>query len=330
MILLSVIIPFFNTFSRSEKVLKRIEESLKQYSDVEFVLVDDGSEDDTLKQLKQYFSINEHSSLLKIIAQENKGPGGARNTGIDISTGKYIWVVDSDDDFYIDNVYPDLQMDNDFDFIDYNYIEHGKNTNSMMLEDGNYYANKVDLYKNLGRVVTKVFKREFFVRNNIKYPEYCIYEDNYFIYMLPYFIKKFKKTTKLAYFYEDGVPSVTRTSGLSNRFYDRLLTSYDGLDFLVENNAWKGNVEAHRRFREIFLFNTVKTVLKNFDMKKIKILFFIFCTYNFLEEKFDISKNGVIVNKYNRVINIFKNIFPKKNYLSFFQEVNKKAWKINE
>jgi glycosyltransferase involved in cell wall biosynthesis len=329
MILLSVIIPFFNTFSRSEKVLKRVCDSLQQYSDVEFILVDDGSTDDTYLQLEHKFK-EVNNDLITLVSQENKGPGGARNTGIEIAKGKYIWVVDSDDDFYINNIYPDLQIDNDFDFIDYNYIEHGENTNSMMIDAGNYYATEVNLYKNLGRIVTKIFKKEFFVKNNIKYPEYCIYEDNYFIYMLPFFIKKFQKSTTLAYFYEDGVPSVTRTSGISNRFYDRLLTSYDGLIFLVENSAWMGNIEAHRRFKEIFLFNTVKAVLRNIDIKKIKIIFFIFCTYNFLEVKFNISKGGFIVNKYNKIINLLKCFFPKKNYLCFFKEMNEKAWKINE
>ena len=124
MILLSVIIPFFNTFSRSEKVLKRVRDSLQQYSDVEFILVDDGSKDDTLAQLRQYFQIDKCSALLKIMTQENKGPG-ARNTGLNLAQGKYIWFVDSDDDFYLDQIYPDLTLDNDFDFIDYNYTENG-------------------------------------------------------------------------------------------------------------------------------------------------------------------------------------------------------------
>ncbi|MDC4976888.1 glycosyltransferase, partial [Acinetobacter baumannii] len=113
MILLSVIIPFFNTFSRSEKVLKRVRDSLQQYSDVEFILVDDGSKDDTLAQLRQYFQIDKCSALLKIMTQENKGPGGARNTGLNLAQGKYIWFVDSDDDFYLDQIYPDLTLDND-------------------------------------------------------------------------------------------------------------------------------------------------------------------------------------------------------------------------
>ncbi|EPL6397371.1 glycosyltransferase family 2 protein, partial [Acinetobacter baumannii] len=161
MILLSVIIPFFNTFSRSEKVLKRVRDSLQQYSDVEFILVDDGSKDDTLAQLRQYFQIDKCSALLKIMTQENKGPGGARNTGLNLAQGKYIWFVDSDDDFYLDQIYPDLTLDNDFDFIDYNYTENGHVKNSMGLEAGVYYIDQVDLYKNLGRIWTKIFKRDF-------------------------------------------------------------------------------------------------------------------------------------------------------------------------
>lgn len=74
MILLSVIIPFSIPF-HVVKGISCVRDSLQQYSDVEFILVDDGSKDDTLAQLRQYFQIDKCSALLKIMTQENKGPG---------------------------------------------------------------------------------------------------------------------------------------------------------------------------------------------------------------------------------------------------------------
>ncbi|MFQ8633586.1 glycosyltransferase family 2 protein [Acinetobacter baumannii] len=329
MILLSVIIPFFNTFSLREKVLKRVRDSLQQYSDVEFILVDDGSKDDTLAQLRQYFQIDKCSALLKIMTQENKGPGGARNTGLNLAQGKYIWFVDSDDDFYLDQIYPDLTLDNDFDFIDYNYTENGHVKNSMGLEAGVYYIDQVDLYKNLGRIWTKIFKRDFFVQNLLRYPEKCIYEDNYFVYTFPYFIKKFKKIEKIAYLYEVEVLSVTRETDISIRFYDRLLTSYNGLDFLNKNNAWFENKSAQQRFKEIFLYNTAKKILLNMNLERLKIIYYIFCTYNFLERKYIIS-NIKSSNQKNRIVDFIRYFFPKKNYMPYFINLNKKVWHINE
>ncbi|HEE5839790.1 glycosyltransferase family A protein [Acinetobacter baumannii] len=329
MILLSVIIPFFNTFSRSEKVLKRVRDSLQQYSDVEFILVDDGSKDDTFIQLRQYFQIDECSVLLKIITQENKGPGGARNTGLAVAQGEYIWFVDSDDDFYLDLIYPDLIVKNDFDFIDYNYIENGQTKNSMEIDLGVYSLGQVDLYQNLGRIWTKIFKRDFFVQNLLKYPEKCIYEDNYFVYAMPYFIKKFKKSEKIAYFYEVEVLSVTRETGISIRFYDRLLTSYEGLNFLNNHNAWVKNKSAQQRFKEIFLYNTAKKVLLNMNIERLKIIFYIFCTYNFLENKYIIS-SGATSNRKNIFIDFIRLFFPSKNYMPYFKTLNKKVWHIDE
>lgn len=326
MILLSVIIPFFNTFSRSEKVLKRVSDSLNLYSDIEFILVDDGSTDDTLKKLKECFINFEKNSCLKIFSQENKGPGGARNTGLKVAVGKYVWFVDSDDDFYIDKIYKDLEVNNECDFIDYNYIESEVVKNSMNLQANIYCNNEVDLYSNLGRLWTKVFKREFFVKNNIKYPENCIYEDNYFIYVLPFLVKKFIKSEKAAYYYETDVSSVTRDRGFNKRYFDRLITSYNGLVYLNNNNFWNENYSVHIRFKEVFLYNTVLKILINMDVKNLKYFYYILCTYNYLELKYYIKNETHVENKAKAIINVLRYIFPKKNYMPFFFNLNKEQW----
>ena len=63
--------------------------------DVEILIVDDGSRDDTLKIAREYEA--KYPSIVRAIHQENKGHGGAVNTGIENATGLYFKVVDSDD-----------------------------------------------------------------------------------------------------------------------------------------------------------------------------------------------------------------------------------------
>lgn len=329
MVLLSVIIPFFNTFCRSEKVLNRVSESLDKYSNVEFILVDDGSKDNTLINLKNYFSIHGKNNRLKIITQENKGPGSARNTGLAIAQGHYVWFVDSDDDFYLDKIYSDLVVEeNDLDFIDYNYIENNQSKNSMDIDAGIYSISQVDLYsRHLGRIWTKIFKRQFFIKNGLKYPENCIYEDNYFIYALPFFIKNFKKSEKIAYLYEVDVISVTREKGLSPRFFDRLLTSVAGLHFLNENGVWESNQHAQQRFKEIFLYSTAKKIILNLSLQRLKTLYYVCCTYNFLEKNYSIG-NHLTENSKNKVIDFIRFYCPNKNYMPYFVNLNKEEWKI--
>ncbi len=86
--LVSVIIATYN----SEKYIETaIESALMQtYPNIEVIVVDDGSTDNTSKILQKYDDIT-------IIKQENKGVAGARNTGINNSHGEYIAILDSDD-----------------------------------------------------------------------------------------------------------------------------------------------------------------------------------------------------------------------------------------
>lgn len=90
---LSIIIPCYNT---EIKTLKRCLDSLSFLPDItpcEIIVVDDGS---TKKDIIGYLK-ERNESHIRAIRQENMGCGGARNTGIENSSGEYIAFVDSDD-----------------------------------------------------------------------------------------------------------------------------------------------------------------------------------------------------------------------------------------
>ena len=90
--LLTFAIPCYNSEAYMEKC---IESLLPGGDDVEILIVDDGSKDDTLKIAKEYEE--KYPTIVKAIHQENKGHGGAVNTGLAHATGLYFKVVDSDD-----------------------------------------------------------------------------------------------------------------------------------------------------------------------------------------------------------------------------------------
>lgn len=89
---ISIIVPVYN----SSKMLKRcIESILKQtFTDFELILVNDGSTDDSGSICDFYKNVDQR---IKVIHQDNRGAGAARNTGIDYSSGKYLMFCDSDD-----------------------------------------------------------------------------------------------------------------------------------------------------------------------------------------------------------------------------------------
>ncbi len=88
----SIIIPAYNVATFLPRCLESV---FKQtYSNLEVLVIDDGSKDDTLAIAQQ---IAKSDSRCIVIHQPNAGLSGARNTGIDNSTGDFLFFLDSDD-----------------------------------------------------------------------------------------------------------------------------------------------------------------------------------------------------------------------------------------
>ena len=90
--LLSFAVPCYNSEAYMEKCVNSL---LKGGEDVEILIVDDGSKDRTLEIAKDFET--RYPTIVRAIHQENKGHGGAVNTGIENATGLFFKVVDSDD-----------------------------------------------------------------------------------------------------------------------------------------------------------------------------------------------------------------------------------------
>jgi glycosyltransferase involved in cell wall biosynthesis len=93
--LISVIIPVYNVEPYIHQCLDSVVN--QTYENLEIILVDDGSKDNSGKICDEYALGDKR---IVVIHQENAGLGMARNTGLNICTGKYLTFVDSDD--YID------------------------------------------------------------------------------------------------------------------------------------------------------------------------------------------------------------------------------------
>ena len=88
--LVSVVIP---TFNRAHYVADAIDSCLAQtYGNLEIIVVDDGSTDGTEDALRENYG-----DRIRLLAQDNQGPGIARNRGIAAARGEYIHFLDADD-----------------------------------------------------------------------------------------------------------------------------------------------------------------------------------------------------------------------------------------
>lgn len=170
--LVSILVPFYNV----EQYIDRCIQSLikQTYENIEILLIDDCSPDNTLEIAQKY---TESDSRIKILRYEkNRGLGGARNYGIEKAKGEYILFVDSDD--YIKSntieVLFDKAKKNNLCVLETNYIKEGK-TKSDILPRRSLYSDKVYYGKEYWDLIpiapvvawNKFYKLSFLKENNI-------------------------------------------------------------------------------------------------------------------------------------------------------------------
>ena len=92
MVDISVIVPVYNVARYLPQCLDSIVN--QTFEDIEIICINDGSTDDSLEILESY---SKKDSRIKIISQENRGLGAARNVGMKHASGRYVFFIDSDD-----------------------------------------------------------------------------------------------------------------------------------------------------------------------------------------------------------------------------------------
>lgn len=180
MVDISIIVPIYN----AEKYIKRCIDSLifQSKSELEFILINDGSTDNSENIIKKY-----SDKRIRYFKNKNQGIGKTRNFGIDKSVGEYIMFVDSDD--YLDKdacllLYDRAKRDNlDMVVCDF-YIKKGNNIIKNDIVD---FA-KTSLKENPSLVYdvnlapwNKLYKNSLIKENNIRFIENLKYEDAPFV-----------------------------------------------------------------------------------------------------------------------------------------------------
>ncbi len=124
--LVSIVIPAFNRASQLPRALDSV--LAQTVSDWEIVLVDDGSTDATREVVARYR--DRIGDRLRYVFQDNRGPGAARNRGIERARGRFVAFLDSDDEFLPKKLERQLALvsrcpDLGFVYSDFSYRETG-------------------------------------------------------------------------------------------------------------------------------------------------------------------------------------------------------------
>jgi len=99
---ISVIIPLYNKAKYISRALESV--FIQSFQDFEVIVVDDGSTDNSLHVAQTY-----KDRRLRFVSQANKGPGAARNKGVEISRSRYVTFLDADDQWMPDFLYTSIK-----------------------------------------------------------------------------------------------------------------------------------------------------------------------------------------------------------------------------
>ena len=321
---LSIIIPTYNCANYIEKCLDSIINN--KADDIEIIIVDDGSNDNTVDIVNQYIK---KYNFIKYCYQVNQGPSIAKNNGLLSATGEYFTFIDADDYVekdYFNNIIPILEKEkpdmlhvnklnrvikNKSYIIDDkicegtidNILEYSKLLIAPLKNENKFYS--VSLCKN-------IFKRSIIIDNKLEFPQKRIYyaEDRIFLYQFVKFCKKIYVINDSYYNY------VYREKSLMNIYdinkLDKIIESFNCLKEIVltyddscdmEDRIYSYYVyKVNEYFKELVLNKASNKFIRN-QIVKLK-------EYNISINK-DISDNSfkLIIN--NKIL-LFKFIVRRK------------------
>lgn len=231
--------------------------------DYQIVIIDDGSPDDSLDVARD---LTRNRNNVTIISQQNKGLGGARNTGIDNSQAEYLLFLDSDD-WYVPNslrTLLEIAEKHRPDILEFGAqaigldgsikASHAYSTDRSMT--GIRYKNTIG---GIPSACNKLYNRSFIERHGLRFREKIYTEDFEFNTRAFFFAEKVMATPHLVAQFLQNPDSITRTTGLSQK---RKYVS----DFKDIIRYLKAFAEKHVANPEQRAFIDEKLVLANFNI----------------------------------------------------------------
>lgn len=240
----SVVIPAYNV----EEYILRALNSLKgqTYQDIEIIVVNDGSKDNTEKVVLAFIKDNPKLDI-KYQLIENSGPSTARNTGIDLATGDYICFLDADD-YYDEHLFEELNeiASNEVDAI-YWGLEERENDGKLIKkytdtfkfvdnESGIEIAKKKYFKEIWPHNCSVAYKLKLINEKGIRYPVgVYLGEDANFIYKALFNCKTVRCLPK-NYFYHTYLPNSLFHDSFNEKFLTEFKGTEDLLNYIQENN----------------------------------------------------------------------------------------------
>ena len=252
----SVIVPVYGV----EKYIGACIESLltQTYRDLEILLVDDGSKDQSGAICDRYALQDDR---IRVVHKPNGGAASARNVGMDVATGGYICFVDGDDVVeknYVSHLYSKLSdADADISECGICYWTKSGKTPIEIAELGvfnrNEYLIRFTTHWNCSLMTNKLFKRE--VVGNVRFEEgHCI-DDEFFTYLVVMNSSKVAVTDQPLYCYRMRGSSVMQDMG---PHLERIML--DRVEYLT--TRYRNIAQRIPEIKEQFFADTLDTIIR--------------------------------------------------------------------
>ena len=235
---ISIIIPVYNTGIKLEKCLNSIINQTKK-TDIEILIINDGSTDNSEEIIKQYIEKNNKSNNIKYFSKGNEGIAKTRNFGIEKAISKYIMFLDSDD--YLEtNAFEILEkyIDKNIDLIKFKLERVNEKDEILEKVSGPVFevTNGQDAFNRLycedvllDSPCVYLIKKAIFTENNLKF-ERTYHED---FGLIPFIILSAQTVISIPeylYKYVQAPNSITRTED-----YNKTIKKMEDVLFHYDN-----------------------------------------------------------------------------------------------
>ena len=208
--LLSLILPVYNVEAYLGKCLESCLCQNLPKTEYEIIVVIDGSSDHSIDVAQSYHASHDN---VKIVTRENGGLSAARNTGLKVAKGDYVWFIDSDD-YITENILGDIldvlrknQLESlwlDWQEVDEEgkvippFAPHCYRSSNKVMSGKNFMS---DVLSNFLFSWSFIFQRSFLIENNLLFTEGMYYEDTDFAFRCLPLVSRIMKYDKICYNY---------------------------------------------------------------------------------------------------------------------------------
>lgn len=222
----SIVIPVYNV---GQYLASCLDTCINQsYRDLEIICVNDGSKDNSLDIIREYMA---KDTRIKCVNKYNGGLPSAREAGVAVVTGEYLFHLDGDDDMPQDAIESLVRVAEkecaDMVIGDYNTIENGQKiyTNSDIKESlsSEEYIRYI-LTRGLFNIWGRLIKTNLYKDNDIKFPHnISMAEDLVQTYQLAHYATKIASCHSCCYNYYIRTTSMSKTNGQIGELADRTI-----------------------------------------------------------------------------------------------------------